>query len=486
LDTAEAEELKPITVQTEVTAGEGWAKSVAITVPAEEVSKEFDEIARELGMMLRLPGFRPGKVPRALIEKRFGDDIRKQATTDLLRRAIRSAIDKEKLKIVGEPIVDTEQHIAEKGQAFAFKVQVEVKPSFELTNYKGLAVEQEEVELLPGEMDKALERIASNFAEVKEAPADHAVEMRDMVRGITRYLVDGTEVDKHEASLLVLSNEVLGAHFDLKPEFLVGAKPGDKRSAEGPLDDRFHVEEHRGKKAALEFEVQAVFVRQVPPLDDEMAKKTGCESLEQLKERTRGALLEELGNEIRHKTQYDLLDRVVGTTAFDLPKRLQDLMSSRAEHDVMAYLQRMGADSEALAAHSSKFSEGARERATLEMRRYFVIDAIAEKENLAVAEEEVDDELVRLARERGTRAADLYDQMAADGSLAQLETDLKIRKVLEFLVENAEVKIVPRKPPQEAPAGGEAAAGAASAEAAPAAPPAEAPAGQESEKKDPA
>lgn len=436
----------PVAVETKVSDAGNWARTVQVTVPAADVDKEFSSVIGELAGQIRLPGFRPGKIPRNIIEKRYGDDIKKQVTANLLQRAVRSAIMQEKLDVVGEPILDPAKYNAEKGKAFTFDVAVEVRPTFDVANYKGLEIEQEEIELLPEEMDQAIDRIRDRFAEIVDAPADHAVVEQDVVSGPLRVLVDGNEVHKEDAQLLVMNGHVLGAYAHLGAKYLEGAKVGDKRTVEEVLGGHFPVEAHRGKKATLEFEVKSVKSRKSPPVDDELAKKIGLKDVAELKDKVRSSLLESVGSEIKKRTQYDLLDRVVAATPFELPKRLTEMMSNQTAQSSLQQLARMGMDAEALANEMKEITGDATQRAATEMRRYFVIDAICAKENLAVGEEDIDEEIVKQARSQNMRASEYYDRIVQDGSIQQIEADLKVRKALDFLVEQSNVKIVPRKP----------------------------------------
>ncbi|MCY3017795.1 MAG: trigger factor [Planctomycetota bacterium] len=436
----------PIAVETKLTDAGTWARSLNVTVPVEAVNKEFDVAIGELAGALHLRGFRPGHVPRAVVEKRFGDDIRKQVTASLLRRALHSAILKEKLDIVGEPVVDAEKLLAQRAQPFSFSVDVEVKPAFELSSYKGLIVEQEEVEVLPEEMDEAVNNLRERFAAPADAAPDHPMGERDMAEGALRFIVDGKEVHKEDGRLLLMDGHVMGAYAHLDAKFIEGAKVGEKRTIEETLGDSFPVEAHRGKKATIESEVAKIRVHALPPVDDALAQRLGLKTLEELKEKVRASLLEKLGEEIRRKTQYELLDRAVATSPFELPKRLQATMSNRSAESTLSYLARLGLDPKALGAGIEQFTADARERAIIEIRRFFVLDAICAKEGIAVTEEDIDEEIVRRARSQSMRASELYDKMVEDGSLPRLEADLKIRKALEFLVEQADVRIVPRKP----------------------------------------
>jgi trigger factor len=440
----------PITVETKVTEAGTWAKMLGVKVPVEIVNKEFDKVCGELANAVRLPGFRPGKVPRNVIEKKYGDDIKKQVTSNILQRALRSAIVQEKLEVVGHPDMNPEKYVAEKGQAFAFDVEVEIKPTFTLGEYKGLAVEQEEIEVLPEETQQASERILERFAETVEADKDHAVVDRDVATGVLRVLVDGAEVHKEEDSqLLVMQGHVIGAYSHLGDKFLLGAKAGEKRTVEEVLGNHFPVEAHRGKKATLEFEIKSIKSRKMPEINDELAAKVGMKTGDELKDKIRSSLLESVGNQIRQKTQYELLDKVVAASPFDLPKRLTQMMSDRTTESSIQQLAQMGVDFNQLGEEKGKVAEDANKRAQTEMRRFFVVDAICAKEGIEVTDEDVDEEIVKLARSQNMRASDLYDKLLEQDQLGELQADLKIRKVLEYLVEQANVKIVPRKPPEK-------------------------------------
>ena len=439
---------EPVEVNTSVKDAGTWAKALDVTVPVTEVDKEFNSVCGELANSVRLPGFRPGKVPRNVIEKKFGDDIKKQVTSNLLNRALRSAILKEKLDVIGEPKLDVETIKASRGEPLNFVVDVEVRPAFELGTYKGLQLEQEEIEVLPQEFDDAVDRIRERFAVNEDAPADHAIkDNNDTVKGVLRVLVDGNEVLKEDdTELLVQSGHVVGAYAHLGSQFLEGAKVGDKRTVDETLAGHFPVAEHRGKKATLEFEVKSIRVRNLPPLDDALAVKMNLKSADDLKEKIRTSLLDRLRTETERTTRETLVDKVVETTPFELPPRLLDSMSARTMGDQRKYFEQMGMPAEMFAGKENEMVEAAKKSATAEMRRFFILQQICEKENIGVDDDDVDQEIVKEARQRGTKASELYDKLVESGQIADLEHQIKTRKALDFLIENADIKIVPRKP----------------------------------------
>lgn len=436
----------PLEVQVQVADGGLWTKRLNMTVPAAEVGKAFDSILKEVVGGLRLPGFRPGKVPKGYAEKLLGDDLRRRVLLNVTTRAIHSALEKEKLDVVGEPKMGQEELKVERGKDFSFAVEMEIKPTFELGNYKGLPLEQEEVDVKPEEVTEQLKRLAERFAKPAEWPADGAVRERDSALGVLRVLAEGQEIHKEEeAGLLMADGHTFGAPAHLGSAFLEGAKLGEVRTAEVTLDDHFPVETWRGKKATLEFTMARGQRLELPPQDDELAKQAGAKDLEDLKQKIGDELREHLTGEVREKVKQELLERLAGAHPFELPKRLKESFSKQLAEGGLRYLSNYGLDPSLLDEHRTKLDQTASLSAEKKLREFFLLDAIAKKEGLTLSEEELDEELVKAARKRGMRAAELLQQLEENGKLDEYERELEARKTVDFLLEHAEIKVVPRK-----------------------------------------
>lgn len=429
-----------------------WEKSVNVTVPAEEVGKEFNTVIGSFSGQVSIPGFRPGKVPRDVIEKRFGSEIRKQVTASLLERAIHAALTKENLKIVGDPeFNEPEKIIVTKGQPFVFDFKAEIFPQFELPPYTGLKAEQEEIEVLPEEMEQALNSIRERLAEEAPAEEGHAMAERDSAKGVLRILVDGAEVHKEdEAQLLIVDGHVFGAYAHLGANYLAGAKVGEKRAVEETLAGNFPVEAHRGKKATIEFEVKSIKTLRLPPIDDEMAKKVGMDDAQALREKVRSSLIEKIGESIRTRTRESILHQVIDNSKFDLPARTLARAASANMTESVNYLARMGVSPDAVGLTPEAMAAKSRSGGEAELRRFFVIAAVAEKEKITAEEEEVDEVIVGMARRQNVPAQQLFDRLAEEGQIGQIEMDIKFRKTIEFIMDSAEIAVVPRKPPEKA------------------------------------
>ena len=425
-----------------------WEKTVSVTVAAADVNQEFNSVLGELAGKVNLPGFRAGKVPKEVVERKFGADVKRQVAGNLLQQAVYSAIEKEGLNTIGEPSFEAPEKIAAaRGQPFTFEFTTEIFPQFELPPYTGLKSDKEEIDVLPAEMDEALERIRERFAEEAPAEEGRAMANKDSAAGVLRVLVDGVEVHtEKDARLLVVDGHVFGAHGHIADSYLLGAKVGEKRVIEEALADSFPIEEQRGKKATIEFEVQAIRSLHLPPLDDELAKKVNMPDAQSLKDRVHASLLEKIRDTIEDRTANELLRQIEEKVSFELPPRaLQHAATNNLSQNIQQR-SKMGITPAAMGISTEMMAGQSLEHGKKELRRFFILSAIADKENLVAEEEEVDDVILNMSRQQQVPVQQLFDKLAQEGQIQQIETNIRFKKAMEWITDNAELTVVPRKP----------------------------------------
>ena len=441
-------EVKLLPVETIVKDTGVWEKSVHVSVAAEEVAREFNAVLGEYASKVNLPGFRAGKVPREVVERKFGADVKRQVAGNLLQRAVYSAIEKDDLNTIGEPQFEAPDSIAAtRGQAFTFEFKTEVYPQFELPPYTGLKAEQEEIDVLPEETESAMNGIRERFAVEGPALEDHGVANKDSATGILRVLVDGNEVhDETAARLLCVDGHVFGAHAHLADTFLLGAKKGDKRVIEETLSESFPIVEHKGKKATIEFEVTEVRQLHLPEIDDELAKKVGLNDVASLKEKVHASLLQKVRDTIMDRVSSTLLAQVEDKVTFELPPRALNAAAINNMKQNIQQMSQMGMSPQALGITGEMMKAESLEHGSKELRRFFILSAIADEEELFAEDEEVDDVVVNLARQQNVPVQQLFDKMSDEGQIEQIETNIRFKKAMEFITDNAEVTVVARKP----------------------------------------
>ena len=438
---------KPLAVTTEVKDGEKWARTVNVTVAVEDVNEIYRGVLSGIMGMVTLPGFRAGKVPRDVVEKRFGGEIKKEVLTKLVQRGVPAAIESANLDVCGQPeLANPDALVVEKGKPFTFALNLEVAPTFELPEYKGLKVEQQEIDVLPVEIDNAIASLTQRFASEGPAPEGHGVTDRNVADGVLRTLVEGVEVDKEEDSKLVVTHgHVYGVPAHVAADFLLGAKVGEKRTVEETLQNTFKVEAHRGKRATFEFEVKGITVEKLPGLD-EVAKGMQLEDEAALREKIRSSLLEQIGNRIKADTSQALLKQIIDKAPFELPEKALAMASSERLQESAHHLQQQGMMEMLNQETVPQLIEMTKKRAEYDLKRAFILRAVAKKEDINVEDEEIDDVVMQIARERKTSGPALLEKMAETGEAEQIEESLRLKKAEDLIVDSAEIAVVPRKP----------------------------------------
>ncbi|MCM3021919.1 trigger factor [Heyndrickxia ginsengihumi] len=416
---------------------EGNQGVLTVEVDAETVEKGLDAAFKKVVKQVNVPGFRKGKMPRAFFEKRFGAEALYQDALDIiLPDAYAKAVEETGIEPVDTPNVDVEQ--MEKGKALIFKATVTVKPEVKLGEYKGLEVEKVDTTVTDKDVENELKSLQERYAElvVKE---DGKAENGDTVVIDFEGFVDGEAFEGGAAenySLELGSNSFIPG-FE---EQLVGVATGEEKEVEVTFPEEYHAAELAGKPATFKVKVHEIKTKQLPELDDEFAKDADdeVETLAELKEKIK----KDLTHSKEHAAEHALEDAVVAKAAenaeMDIPEAMINTEVNRMlqefEQNLGAqglnlelYYQFSGQDEAALRA---QMKEDAEKR----VRFNLTLEAIANAENLEASDEDVEKELARMSELYNMKVEDIKKAL---GSLEGIKGDLKIRKAIEFLVENS-------------------------------------------------
>ncbi|WP_066175280.1 trigger factor [Bacillus marinisedimentorum] len=416
---------------------EGNEGVLTVEVDAEKVNNALDQAFNKVVKQVNIPGFRKGKVPRFIFEQRFGAESLYQDALDiLLPEAYSSAIDEAGIFPVDQPSVDIKQ--MEKGEKLVFEAKVTVKPEVKLGEYKGLEVEEESTEVTDEDVDAELKGLQERQAElvVKE---EGTVEEGDTVVIDFEGFVDGEAFEGGKAENYSL--EIGSGSFI--PGFegqLVGTEAGTEKDVEVTFPEEYHAEELAGKPATFKVKVHEIKTKELPELDDEFAKDVDeeVETLDELKKKTREQLEENKKREVENNKRDTLVQKAAENAEVDVPMamvrteldRMLQEFEQRLQMQGMTldmYYQFSGQDEEALKGQM-------REDAEKRVRTNLTLEAIAEQENLEASEEEVNEELENMASMYQTSVDNLKQMI---GSTDMVKEDLKIKKAIDFLVENS-------------------------------------------------
>ncbi len=411
-------------------------KRMKIEIPAATITQELDENYGQLRKNLTLPGFRPGHVPRLLIEKRYAAQIEQEVREELIHNAFHGEVERRSLQVLGHPTFDNIEFKV--GEPLRFQSVFEVAPSFELPEYRGLEVESRTIELTPEQVTNELEDVRAQCATFE--PVEPGEQAQDDIATVAFALVDGA------AELLAREDVYLKIGLDrvdniLVPDLgqkLIAARAGEAFEVPVSIPDDFPRAELRGRQAVARVTVKQIARRRLPPLDDELAKRFGYADLEEFRAAVHKGLASRRTHEEEARQEDELLTRLAGRVEMELPASV--LESQKREIRTSREFRLMRAGKSREEAQSLVEGDGSiEEEARNELKKIFLLDQIVDRERILVTEDEVEARLrvIALAQERSV--AEVRDEYQRMQMLPQLRTAIFREKALRWLRQKAKV-----------------------------------------------
>jgi len=414
-------------------------KRLQVEIEVEKVREEYESIYRDLTKEAKIDGFRVGRIPRPLVERRFGRDIARDTKGRLLARSFEEAVKEKGLRPVGEPDLDLEAIELDREKPFTYDVTVEVKPNFDLPGYKGLTLEAPRVEPTDDDVKEALTGVRRRAADLE--PVASAAKTGDYLVVDARVAgEDGAELWKEEEMMVLLGEkEVQGLPFTLGAESLA-KKAGAEVTESVELGARFPVEAARGKKAEAIIKIHDVKRPKLPPLDEDFAKKMGFESIEKMLEHTRAQITTERERGAQYQLRLKAVDALIAGAGFPLPEKLLEDQAQRIAMRNKLRLAQFGLPRDEIDKRGEEIEKQSKEQAEREIRQFLLLERIAEEEKVEVAPAELEQEIHRAAASANKTPAQVRGELESEGTLGLLEVDLREQKVLDFIISNADIK----------------------------------------------
>lgn len=456
-----------IEVEVETKQLEGGQVELGVRVPAEPVKKIREEVISSFARRANIPGFRKGRAPRAVVERYLDQDALKEQIIDsLLSDAYDAALEKAGIKALDRGRI-SDQDLAEDG-ALTFTATVTIRPAITLGEYKGLSATRHITPVTDEQVEAELGRLRSRNAQYGDVPEGASIEKGDLVIVDYDMLVEGEK--RAEASASGYPLEV-GAD-QLFPELndvLVGARPEEAKELEVSYPENHSDASLAGKTATFQVSIKQARRRQLPEMNDEFAKQmSGLETMEALRERIRQNL-EAIGKAIAEEEVRDQLVRVIAESAnLDVPQVIVDRETDRRIDEVTEELERRNLTLHQYLQQNNRTFEDW--RADIEAdarqiaRRALILDEMGEREKVEVTDEELHAEIHRLADAERMDEKHLHERLHETGELTRLYNRLYHRKIIQLLVDNAQITDEVVEPGTEEPAAEQ---GAEASEAAP-------------------
>ncbi len=421
-------------------------KKLRVEVAAERVAGTRAEILQEFRKVASIPGFRPGKAPEPMVEKRYAGQIDEELRKRLIPESYREALHDQKFKVVGYPKIEGVEY--QPGRPLVYTATVDTAPEFPLPDYKGISVKKKTIAVKEEDVDKSLDTLRDQQADFVD------VQGRSLKTGdfaVVNYtgIADGKPIgelvpdakglgENKDFWLLISSDSFLPGFCDP----LVGATAGEKRQVLINFPKDFPQQPLAGKKATYFVDVVAVKEKKLPELGEEFAKKLGMESLAKLKENVRKSLEAEVEEQQESDARRQVVEHLLSRVEFELPESLVEQETRSIIYDVVRENSLRGATKEQLEEKKNEIFGFAAKSAKDRLRTSFILDAIAAAEKIEVEEAEVDGRIKQMAQRSRTTAARLKAQLAEKGGLGEVEEQILVGKTLDFLVDNAKVEIV--------------------------------------------
>jgi trigger factor len=413
---------------------------LAVEVPFDDLKPSLDKAYAAIAQQVRVPGFRPGKVPARIIDQRVGRGaVLQEAMNEALPRFYGEAAREHELQPLGQPEISdiSDLETLSAGSSFSFTAEVDVRPEISLPDIDGITVQVDDVEVTDAEVEEQLAELRDRFGTLK--PVERAAEAGDYISLDLTTTVDGEEVEGGSAtglSYVVGSGDLV----DGLDEAITGKGAGETASFTTTLQQA----EHAGKEADVTATVKSVKVKELPELDDEFAQlasefDTVSELREDLKTRLARVKTLEQGAQARDK----LLEKLIETVEFPLPESAVQAEVEVREHDVVhslghddslfdSYLESQGRS-------RADFQAELRESAEKTVRVQFILDAIAAKTDVQIGDAELTEYLIRQAARYQMAPQEFANQVMQSGNLPMLIADIRRNKALSEVLESAKV-----------------------------------------------
>jgi len=411
---------------------EGSRREFLVEIPPEEVKEGLDKVYHQMKDTVNMPGFRKGKIPRDIIEKHHGKALREQAITDLVSDSYRMVLRESNTMPVGMP------HISDvnfkEGKDLSYKATVDIRPKIVLKNFKNIKVKKKPIAVNDEEVKKYISALQESYAQFNSIE-DRPSKLGDYLICDVECERDGKPLYKEQKNIWFL----LDRNHSV-PELvdgLIGASKGDAKEIKANLKQ---ADKDEGQ-ALFKVKVNQIKEKHLPEVNDEFVKGLGTyQNLEELKQAAEKDILRRKENDLKQDMSNQIIDHILKNSQFSPPQGLVDEETEKLVEEAKENLKKKNESAENIEKKDTEIRKALKKEATKRVQLFFLLDEIATIEKVSVSEEEIDKMLEVLAKQSNT-TKDKFKKYYEDNDLIPLlRNQLKESKVIEFLLNSADVK----------------------------------------------
>jgi trigger factor len=420
-------------------------KELTIEIGANEVQEEYNKAYNGFARYAKVPGFREGKAPRTVIKQRFSKEIKSEVIKQLVPHALGHVIEDHKLRVIGEPSIIGDDIVVREGEPLAFKSVVYVLPEFELKPYTGLSLTKRIAQVTDEGVEQVIADLRNHAAQLVPVE-DRPSQTGDFVSVnlVGKYIEPVQEEDlKTEDLVIELGSEGVQPDFN---DNLTGVKEGDVREFTVKYPDDFQSEGLAGKTLAFTATVVAVKMKELPELDDEFAEEIAEEygeeytTMEEMRAQVRENLIANSDAEAEAGLRDTLLTTLVQDYDFPLPEPLVQQQANSRLNNFLQQMFRSGMPPQAMQQINWEERKATElKNAATDVRLALVLGLIAETEKISVTQEDVDEEIQRIAEAVGQSPDEVEARLTKEDGMSNIVSRLRSDKVVDFLVSQATI-----------------------------------------------
>jgi trigger factor len=421
-------------------------KHVRVQVPRTDLDHYYNEAVKDLVTTAAVPGFRTGHVPRKLVEKRFRKEVGDHVRQKVLMQSLQQLGEDYKLDAINEPDLDVESLVLPDEGDFSYEFDIEVRPEFDLPDYKGLSIKRPVRAITDGELQAHLENYLAQFGQL--VPHDGPAEAGDYILTTLRFESNGTELShsgerqiRIRPTLRFTDAEVTG--FD---RLMQGVRPGEQRQSTTKISVEASKVELRGEPVTIHFEINDVKRLRLPELNQEFLDQLGVASEAALRDEIREILERQVTYEQRQSTRRQVLEKITASADWDLPESMVKRQVENALRREILEMQQAGFTDEQIRARQNELLQQQISMTRQALKEHFVLDKIATQEKLEVTPHDKDVEISYMAMQRGESPRKVRARLEKLGLIENLEAQILERKAVDVVLDKAVFQDVPGEP----------------------------------------
>ena len=428
--------------------------TLRVEVEPEKVSKAWDDVTGNYTKYARIPGYRAGKAPKSIIEKKFQKEIREELEKKLLSESCKQAIQEKGIKMLALSQVEDVEIGDDK--TMKFTATIVTQPDFQLPVYKGLVVPLPSVSVTEDEIDKSLNELREQAADFADVTEDRGAEINDFVVIDYRGTIDGVPVSEKfpKAGQPLTGNDDFWIHMVEEAFFpgftnaLVGTKPGETRTFEIEVPAEFPVEGLPGQKIQYQVTLKGLKSKVLPPLDDAFADTiVKGKTLAELREVARGEIERQKQSEAEGAKRSEIMRQLLSQVECELPVEMVRTQTRRILMDIVRENQARGVPDDVLKENEQQILGGAAQNAREQIKGTFILQRIADAEGIKATQQEFDLRIAQLAARYEMKPDKLIKKLQERDGVDQIVEEVLTAKVLDFLAANASVSTIPAGAP---------------------------------------